>query len=60
MPCGRGRLLGGGGSAVKALLGQASGVAVDSKVNLYIADTSKNRVRRVDLSGIIATVAGTG
>ena len=28
--------------------------------NLYIADASNNRVRRVDTAGIITTVAGTG
>ncbi len=27
---------------------------------LYIADTNNNRIRKVDLSGIISTVAGTG
>ena len=48
------------GAAVKALLTQPRGVAADSKSNPYIADTSNNRVRRGDLFGIIAMVAGTG
>lgn len=48
------------GAAVKALLTQPRGVAADSKRNPYIADTSNNRVRRGDLFGIIAMVAGTG
>ena len=28
--------------------------------NLYIADTGNNRIRKVDLAGIITTVAGSG
>ena len=36
------------------------GVAVDSSGNLYIADSSNNRVRKVSASGIITTIAGTG
>jgi uncharacterized protein (TIGR03437 family) len=35
-------------------------VAVDASGNLYIADSGNNRIRRVDSSGIITTVAGTG
>ena len=39
---------------------QGSGIAVDSMGNLYIADTSNNRVRVVALDGTITTVAGNG
>jgi len=35
-------------------------VAVDGKGNLYIADESDNRIRKVDTTGIITTYAGTG
>jgi sugar lactone lactonase YvrE len=51
---------GDGGPATSAELGYPNGVAVDDAGNLYIADLSNNRVRKVDGSGTITTVAGTG
>ncbi|WP_162616221.1 S-layer homology domain-containing protein [Paenibacillus lutimineralis] len=51
---------GDGGSAASAELNNPSGVAVDSTGNLYIADSSNHRVRKVDVSGKISTIAGTG
>ena len=35
-------------------------IAVDSSGNLFIADKANNRIRKVDTSGNISTVAGTG
>ena len=46
--------------AVSAELGSPSGVAVDSSGNIYIADQQNNRIRKVDTSGVITTVAGNG
>jgi trimeric autotransporter adhesin len=52
---------GDGGPALKASLGFPSGIALDSRGNLVIADRRFNRVRQVHPgSGIITTVAGTG
>ena len=34
-------------------------VFVDPKGNVYIADSGNNRVRRINASGVISTVAGT-
>jgi sugar lactone lactonase YvrE len=51
---------GDGGAATNAELNYAGGVAVDSAGNLFIADGSNNRIRRVDTNGIITTVAGNG
>jgi sugar lactone lactonase YvrE len=47
--------------ATSAQLSAPGGVAVDSSGNVYIADTTNNRIRKVDAStGIITTIAGGG
>ena len=51
---------GDAGSALDAVLHAPGGLAFDGEGNLYIADTLNQRVRRVDVNGQIATVAGTG
>lgn len=55
------RFHGDGGQASQAMLNFPSATAVDSRGNLYIADTRNHRVRKVDAAtGIIETMAGTG
>ena len=51
---------GDGGPAVTACLDTPQGIAVDALGNLFIADSHNNRIRRVDTSGVITTVAGNG
>lgn len=51
---------GDGGPAVQAKLYGPISIAVDSAGNLYIADLLNNRVRKVSVTGIVTTVAGTG
>ena len=51
---------GDGGPATAAFLKNPAGIAVDAAGNIYIADTKNHLIRRVDTSGIISTIAGTG
>jgi uncharacterized repeat protein (TIGR01451 family) len=51
---------GDGAAATSAKLQYPAGLALDSAGNLYIADSSNCRVRMVNTSGIISTVAGNG
>ncbi|GEM_PF-230859 len=51
---------GDNGPAVNALLNNPFGIASDSAGNIYIADRTNHRVRKINTSGTITTVAGTG
>jgi len=51
---------GDGGSAKNAQLSGPRGLAVDAAGNIYIADTGNHRIRKIDGSGNISTVAGDG
>lgn len=51
---------GDGGPATLAKLDMPSGVAVDGSGNVYIADWGNNRIRMVDATGTITTIAGGG
>jgi sugar lactone lactonase YvrE len=51
---------GDSGPALKARIDRPFGLAIDKKDNLYIADRRNNRIRKVNPSGIITTVAGDG
>ena len=52
--------MGDNGPAYRASVAAPTGVSVDKKGNLYIADRNNNRIRLVDKLGMIRTVAGTG
>ncbi|MCD4744587.1 MAG: cadherin-like domain-containing protein, partial [Desulfobacteraceae bacterium] len=51
---------GDGGPATEAKLLGMKEIALDQLGNLYIADNGYHCIRKVDTSGIITTVAGTG
>lgn len=52
---------GDGGPAPNGTLAQPMGIALDSERNLFVADMSNNRIRRIDAkTATIVTVAGNG
>jgi sugar lactone lactonase YvrE len=51
---------GDGSAGGSARLNAPAGMAVDAGGSLYIADAGNNRIRKVDVSGVITTVAGSG
>ncbi len=52
---------GDGGPATNCRLNGPTGLAYSSRTgNLYISDYGNHRIRKVDTSGIITTIAGTG
>jgi trimeric autotransporter adhesin len=55
-----GNACGDGGPATQANLSSVTSVAVDGNGNLYIADYYDQRIRMVNTSGTLTTVAGTG
>jgi sugar lactone lactonase YvrE len=58
---GNGGYSGDGGQATSAMMYNPKGVALDTSGNIYIADYSNERIRKVTVStGVITTVAGNG
>jgi NHL repeat len=57
---GTGGFTGDGTAATSATLRSPQGIAIDSVGNIYIADSSNCRVRRIGADGNISTVAGNG
>ena len=51
---------GDGGAAISAALANPFSMAADAAGNVYIADRDNHRVRRIDTSGNITTIAGNG
>jgi len=49
---------GDNGPAIMAMIRGPKGIACDDQGNLYIADSSNHRIRKVDPAGIITTIAG--
>ena len=51
---------GDGGAATQASLEGINGLWGDAKGNIYVSDSIAGVIRRIDTSGIITTIAGTG
>ncbi|MEP7362434.1 MAG: IPT/TIG domain-containing protein [Acidobacteriota bacterium] len=51
---------GDGGPAASAAINQPRGIMVDAAGNVYFSDMGNFRVRKIDTSGMITTVAGSG
>ena len=51
---------GDGGPASESALDEPYGLSFDSDGNLFIADNTNHRIRRIDTDGNISTVAGIG
>jgi len=51
---------GDGGPATSANVSNMRGIDADTRGNIYIADYTNNRLRKIDVNGVITTLAGTG
>lgn len=51
---------GDNGPAATACFDTPMDVKIDSRGNVYVADTGNHRIRRIDAGGTVTTVAGTG
>ncbi len=51
---------GDGGPATQAQVAGPMDIAIDDSGNLYLSDFGNNRIRKIDSSGTITTIAGSG
>lgn len=51
---------GDGGPVTAASFNMPSSITVDLQGNIFVADTNNHRIRKIDLTGLVTTFAGTG
>jgi streptogramin lyase len=57
---GNGNTIFANGAGTNATFFGPRGVAVDRLGNVYVADAGNNRIRKIDIGGIVTTLAGSG
>ena len=48
------------GTGTQASFSAPAGVAVDGNGNVYVADSSNHRIRKITANGTVSTLAGSG
>lgn len=48
------------GKASEAFFNEPTGLALDAKGNVYVADAGNNAIRKIDVTGMVSTIAGNG
>jgi sugar lactone lactonase YvrE len=48
------------GKASEAFFNEPTGLALDAKGNVYVADAGNHAIRKIDVNGTVSTVAGNG